>query len=716
MALTYKELQQAMVGNKLSLGKLWEGVRAADSLASLPAGVTGRRGADGTFSEGLFLDNIIDIRSRKYGGSCSGLETTMIDGTLSAGSSFVDINAPIGVAAGNDILIGLVGAGGASHITTVTAVENGGTRLRFATPTITQATSSVPSPIRVYPDDSRAFYAAMNDLIALREFGINSGTICGQGTSLFGNQLQGDAGKQGQIFLPKIAASYGSIPFDLRLDSVGHTAWVDQGSPSATPAGGWVIQSHIDDRSGTGAIISGAAPDGSEWPFTFCFLSFGDVEIRAPRGNLINGVNGIGIARVSGKNLVVSVGAPTAIPSAYDKYGIQLPAFNCVPGCRFGTLTVSGFKRGVIAYERGHISYLYTNNVDNPVTVDDGSLVIDNAVIDIFTTFARSTRGGDLRVGMAALDQGTYVVNDSYLRGEITYTRGSGGMGVVKGSGLRVRRLGVESRTAPLSEGATTIGNPVFTPRGTATKSWHGIGVAKSGDVALTAYGDKLYRQHNGTGALIDTGAGTKNWFGATYAPNGDLYGAEYGGGIWRLKPASGSAWEQIPVQGAGGDGLGNKNWKHMAASPNGKVYAVAVSDDIYVLADGGTQFAPMGVGAYNYTSIAVLDNLDVYVSIYGGGISRSVGGTGTFTDQSLGTGNWTGLGSSGNDLYVVISGVKIQKRVGGAGALVDVCTDARAWQSIAGGPDGRVIAAVDGGDTYSQQFPLYSAVPLSAT
>lgn len=649
----------------------------------------------------------IDVRSAPYYASCDARTTTTV-GTTAPGPTVVLADA-IGFSAGQSILIAGAGPGSATYIGKVTATNG-------TTITIYPGTStSVSAGAWVAHDDTSAIQNAINDIFAL-----GGGTIVGVGTSRINGPFQDPSGANGILVLPDRIAQWDSVPVDIRIKGLSSPAFSDQGSPDHPSAGGWIILCNKDDRYGTGAMLSGRHNGGGGWGnFTFAFLTLEDISFSAPAGTLINGVNALNIARISGEGkVVIETGPVRALATTtYDKYAIQFPAFNCVPPGRFNSLTLSSFYRGLVSYERTHIANLYVTHSPFPVWAEGGLLVIDSGTFDVFTSAFNTTTGGWIKVGSVALDQGTYVVSDpsNLLHGEISYQRGTGAMGIIGGANLVVKRIGEDSRIASLSTGAVTYGNAVWAPQGQTSRGWYSNAFGPNGDMMAVVFGGRIYEQVNSMGALVPLadslfvdafGTQVQNWSGSCITPDGTRWAAIYNGKIAKQPGGTGN-WSV-----ASND---VRAWLYMAADASGGIYATVYNNDIYYKAPSSDTFSPLGVGAYPYGDITVCPvSKDVYVQIYGGDISRRPGGTGTFGGVGTTSRNWSGIGCDKYDnVFSAERNGDVYKRSFGVGSFTAMGTTSRAWYSIKGSRDGRVVAMVSGGDAYTQLYPLYSASPL---
>lgn len=641
---------------------------------------------------------IFYVAEDPYYASCDGRTTTTV-GTTAPGTTVI-VNAAIGFIRHHGIFISGAGPAGGDYVGEVVAVN--GTTL-----TVTPATStSVAAGAWVAHDDTAALQAAIDAV-----FAAGAGTVLGPayGLSRINGPLQDPTGANGILILPPRILQYGSIPVDICIEGSAVPAFSDQGSPDNPSSGGWIIACNKDDHEGTGAMLSGRWNDGGGWGnFTAAFLTLKNVTFRAPTGPTINGINAYDIARINmeGK-VVVETGPVTALVSIVnDKYGVKFPAFNCVPASRVASLTVSSFNRGIIAHERTHISNLYTTYTKYPVESNSGTLVIDNVVSDVFTSFVRTTTGGGVKIGMAAIDQGDYVVDDAsnLLTGEIAYTRGSGLMGIKGGTGVRVRRLGSDTRVAAT---AATNGNPIFVGQGQTSRAWYDMAVASNGDVYATVYGVGVFRQANGSGVFASYWATAKNLTGICIASDGSIYVAEYGGDIWKQTGGTGD-FEELSQS--------SRNWKYMCINPvNGDVYAVVPNVDIFVQAGGTGNFVGLSAGGNPWNGACAAPNGDIYACIYGGDIARRAGGAGAFGLLSQTPSNWYDLGADAyGNIYAPVANDGIYMRKAGAGNFTRIYQESLAWATVAGGPDGKVYAAVSSGDIYTQMFPVLSSIPIA--
>ena len=642
-------------------------------------------------------ENTVNAMAAPYYAS-GDIRTTTTSGTTAPGTS-VTLATDIGFVAHQGIFIGGAGPAGGDYVGTVVSAV--GTAL-----VVTPATStSVSNGAWVAHDDTTALQSAIDDT-----FAAGGGTILGRGFSRINGPLQDPSGANGILILPDRIATFGSVPVDITIKGASSPAFSDQGSPTYPSAGGWIIACNKDDRAGTGAMLSGRHNAGDGWGhFTFAFLTLEDVTFRAPAGTLINGINAYDIARVTMRgHVVVETGPVTALAAiTYDKYAVQFPAFNCVPPGQVDSLTVSSFYRGVKAYERTHIAYLYATYCLYPVEVNGGLLVIDSGTFDVWKSAFRTTSGGFLKVGAVALDQGDYIVDDpsNLLTGEITVTKGSGQMGMCGGSKVIVNQLGKMSKLA------TTVST--FRPQGFANAAIYNIAIHPNGNVYRTIFGANIEMQTGGVGAFATVGPSTQNWTALTVdTTTGDVWAFVFGGKGWKQTAGAGAFVEQSAIT--------SRNWGYAACNKNGRIYVTVSSGDVYYYnsGSGNVDLTGMSVGSYAYAGITCRGNLDVLVCIYGGGISVQALGSGTFSAiVGVVSANYNGMASSPNgDDYVCVRGGDILCRKAGAAASAWLPTGqtSRNWYGIATGGDGTVLAGETAGDMYQQFFAVVSAIPMS--
>lgn len=371
--------------------------------------------------------------------------TTTTSGTTPVGTT-VALSSDIGLVEHHGIFIAGAGVAGADYVGTVTA--SNGTLVIVSPATSTQ----VAAGAIVRHDDSAAINAAIADAgMAL------GGTVRIPGHAIVNGPFLDPLLANGILVLPSLFYGAGMHPIEIVIEGLPNSTWSDQGplGPSS------IIETHKADAAGTGAVLSGYCDSSTPWgKFTACFLKLRNICIRVPANPAINGVNAYNIGRVQCEgNVVVDTGHSYGPNLSHDKYAFRAPAFNSVPPSHIAALTIAGFKRGLLSYDRVGCDYLYSSYCEYPIQTGTGSTYIGKAVIDVCKAGVSTLAGGGLiKIDLMAIDQADFLLIDTFnnMYGDITYARGAGQLAISGGAHVLVKKIGSSATTFAPSGGAVT--------------------------------------------------------------------------------------------------------------------------------------------------------------------------------------------------------------------------------------------------------------------
>lgn len=215
--------------------------------------------------------------------------------------------------------------------------------------------------------------------------------------------------------------------------------------------------------------------------------------------------------------------------------------------------------------------------------------------------------------------------------------------------------------------------------------------------------------------------AGDENFKSIASSPDGTVMAAAYSGangdGV-AISQSSGKTWSSVS----------NPNtftWQAITVSPNDESLALAALDEpIYISTNLGTSWTQTTSGSGNWTGLASTGSGNNFVALaYGYGIYTNSGTAWVGSYAYSGNNNWTAvsLASGGSELVAANSGVGIFASVNTAGTWTEINSTGNAWSCVACSAAGnRMIAGVSGGGLYlssnsGSSFTEVASLPTSA-
>lgn len=147
-----------------------------------------------------------------------------------------------------------------------------------------------------------------------------------------------------------------------------------------------------------------------------------------------------------------------------------------------------------------------------------------------------------------------------------------------------------------------------------------------------------------------------------------------------------------------------NQNFYGVTVAPNGDVYVAVYGGGIHKLAGGSGSLVSLGQATRFWTAMASMPNGDILACAYDGGIYKQAGGVGDFVTVGEPNRNYFGICVAPNgDVYASTYNGDIYVQVGGTGSFAALGQTSREWKNIAAAPNGDILACVQQGDIYKR-------------